>query len=152
MDKKIYPIISIIFTVIVWGLSFLSIKVTVEIIAPMTLGLIRFLIASILLGVIVLFRKENLKLNKKDLPIMILSGFLGITIYFYFENNGIKTMKASSASLVIGTIPIVTYILDSIIYKTKITLFKVISIIISFIGVYLLVSNVSDSGTSTLKG
>lgn len=152
MDKKILPLVSIIFTVIIWGLSFLSIKIVVAIIAPMTLALIRFFIATILLFGIVLFKKENIKIAIKDIPIMVICGFVGITIYFYFENNGIKNLKASSASLIIATIPIFTIILDSIIYKSRITFLKVISILISFMGVYLLVIKASDSGINNPKG
>lgn len=154
MKNKILPTIGIIFTVILWGLSFLSIKVAIEVIPPMTLGLLRFIIASVLLIIVVKVKNEKLKLEKKDIPLIFIAGFIGVTVYFYFENNGIKLMKASTASLVIATIPIFTLIFDSIIFKSKLSAMKVFSVIISFVGVFLLVkaSTTTSDGSNTLLG
>jgi len=131
---------SMIFTVIVWGLSFLSIKVVIDIIPPMTLGLVRFIIASVFLFAVLKFKEPNTKVNKKDLPLMAIAGFIGVTVYFFFENNGIKLMPASTASLIIATIPIFTFIFESIVFKTKLTKWKILSVFISFIGVFFIVN------------
>ncbi|WP_425448467.1 DMT family transporter [Dethiothermospora halolimnae] len=140
-DKKVLPILSMLFTVIVWGLSFLSIKVVIDIIPPVTLGFLRFAIASVLLLFVVKLKGASTKLDSKDIPFVILSGFTGITLYFIFENNGVKELPASTASLIIATIPIVTLITDTIVLKTKLTRLKLISVLISFIGVYFIVGS-----------
>ena len=116
-QQGILPIISLLFTVIVWGLSFLSIKVAIDVIPPMTLGLVRFVIASMFLFAVFKIKEPNTKVNKKDLPLMATAGLIGVTIYFFFENNGIKLMPASTASLIIATIPIFTFIFEAIVFS-----------------------------------
>ncbi|WP_066502599.1 DMT family transporter [Abyssisolibacter fermentans] len=138
-NNKALATLGIISVVLMWGVSFLCIKVSVVVVQPMTLGFIRFFIASILLALIVKIKCPNEKLEKKDVKYMMAAGFIGVTLYFYFENNGVKLLPASSASLIIALIPIFTLIFDTIFFKTRITLVHGISVIVSLIGVYLLV-------------
>lgn len=154
--KNVLPILTIIFTVILWGLSFLSIKVAIQVVPPMMLGLMRFVIATVFLAVVIRLKEPGTKLKKKDIPLMALTGFLGVTLYFYFENNGVKLLEASTASLIIATIPIFTLIFESIVYRTKLTEKKILGVLISFVGVYFIVdANIgelvsSDEGTGYL--
>lgn len=138
--QELLPIISVIFTVFVWGLSFLSIKVAIDVIPPMTLGLVRFVIASVFLFAVFKIKEPSTKVNKKDLPLMAIAGLIGVTIYFFFENNGVKLLPASTASLIIATIPIFTFISETIIFKTRLTKLKMLSVFISFIGVFFIVN------------
>lgn len=92
-------------------------------------------------------------MNKKDIPILALSGFIGVSAYFYFANNGIQYISASSASIVIAAIPIFTLIAEIIFLKAELTKKKIISVAVSFLGVYLIVG-FSSGGASegSLKG
>lgn len=138
-NRKFLPTVALLFTILIWGMSFLSIKLAVEIIPPMTLGLVRFVIASILLSIVVRIVEPNAKVNKKDMPMLALAGFIGVTLYFFFENNGIKLIQASTASIVIATIPIFTIIFEAIVFKTRLTKMKILSVVVSFLGVFLVV-------------
>ncbi len=138
-NKNLLPIILMLISVILWGLSFISIDVVVEVIPPITLGFSRFVVASILLFITKRIKEKETKMSKKDVPLFAVVGFLGVTLYFIFENNGIKFLDASTASLIIATIPIFSLISESIIYKVKITKLKLISILLSFIGVYFVI-------------
>ncbi|MBB6215265.1 drug/metabolite transporter (DMT)-like permease [Anaerosolibacter carboniphilus] len=133
--------ISIIFTALIWGLSFLSIKVTIAVFPPMTLAFIRFVMASIIIGAIFKIKEKDTRLAREDRFLMVMAGFLGITVYFYFENNGVKFISASNASMIIAAIPIFTLIFEAIVFKTRLTLQQGISVLISFLGVYLIVGN-----------
>ncbi|WDV47492.1 DMT family transporter [Clostridiaceae bacterium M8S5] len=144
-NNKTLATIGIILVILAWGISFLSIKVVVEIVQPMTLGFIRFFIATILLYFVVKIKCPNEKLQKKDYVNMMLAGFIGVTLYFYFENNGIKILPPSSASLIIALIPIFTLIFDAIIFRTRITIIQIISVVLSLAGIYYLVGvNITD--------
>lgn len=147
--NKTLPLVAIIVTSIIWGLSFLSIKVTVDVLPPMTLALTRFLIGSVVLSFIYMFKEKDKKLNKEDIPMLALSGFIGVSVYFYFENNGVKLISASSASMIIAAIPIFTLIAEIIVFKEKLTMKKIISVIISFLGVYLIVGFISETSSAS---
>jgi len=143
---------AIIFTTILWGLSFVSIKITVAVIPPMTLALLRFLIASGILLFLLKKVEPSARLNRKDIPSMAVSGLLGVTAYYYFQNNGVKMTTASAASMIIAIIPILTLIGDFLIFKTKLSLVKMLSVILSLGGVYLIVSAAPPGSQDSLIG
>ncbi len=138
-DKRILSSIAMIATVIIWGLSFISIKVTLNVFPPMTLAVLRFLIAIILLMVILRIKEPGAKINKKDIPMMAMAGFVGVTLYYAFENHGVNLISASAASMIIATIPVFSLIAESFILKTKLTLSKIAGVIFSVVGVYFIV-------------
>lgn len=149
--SKAVPHLACIATMIIWGLSFVSIDYCLTVIRPMSLAFVRFLIATILLFVITRFSKSFEKIQKKDIFLMALSGVVGISIYFYFENNGILMTDPSIASLLLATIPLFTLISDVIIFKEKLTIRKWIGIFVSIVGVVLIIG-VNFGGGSTFKG
>lgn len=128
---------------ILWGMSFLSTKVTVSVLSPMGLAITRFTIASVILLVLLKIREPGSKLAPKDIFRMAVSGVMGITVYFYFQNNGIKYTTAATASIIVATIPAFTVISDFIFFGNRLTLAKIIGVSLSFFGVYLIVR---DSG------
>jgi drug/metabolite transporter (DMT)-like permease len=99
-------------TAIIWGLSFLSIKVAVTVVPPMSLGLARFVIATILFMLFFAAKRSLPRLALRDLPLMAGSGLIGVTLYFAGENNGIMLLSASESSIIVGTIPVLTVLAD----------------------------------------
>ncbi len=136
--NRALPFAAITFVMIVWGLSFLSIKVSVAVLGPMTLALSRFLIASIMLLAILKIKEPDAKLNRADLPLMAFSGVIGITLYFFFENNGVRLSTASTASIIIATIPVLAVLADFIFCGSRITWPKALGVVLSFLGIYLI--------------
>jgi len=115
IERRKAALISIIACVLVWGFSFISIKESLPVFPPMTLGAVRFVIA-----IVVLFLMYRLstdwrsagKTLKTDLPLLIGSGMAGVTFYFFFENNGVARVTASEASIITASIPVLTMIAD----------------------------------------
>jgi len=112
MSKRQWALAAIIACVLFWGFSFISIKVTVAVFPPMSLGMLRFALAIVFLYFIKrkLAPKEKLKL--RDIPLLFAAGFIGVTLYFFCENNGVALVSASEASIAIGSIPVLTMIAD----------------------------------------
>ncbi|MGB3367700.1 MAG: DMT family transporter, partial [Acidaminobacteraceae bacterium] len=122
MDKKRkLGITAMIITVIIWGISFINIRVAVMVLPAMTLGFIRFFIATVIMFIIMIKTKTSFKIHKEDRLSFIIAGSVGITAYFFFENNGVKYTTASVASLMIAAIPVFAIITESIVYKVRIT-------------------------------
>ncbi len=155
MNKSgLLPVVAVTFTSVIWGLSFLSIKVSVMVIPPMTLALARFVIASFILLAMLRILEPGSKLDKKDVPALSAAGIIGITLYFFFENNGVKLTTASVASIIIATIPIMSMLSDYIFFKVPLYPYKVMCVILSVAGVYLVVgANMAGSdGRGNLAG
>lgn len=123
-----------------WGLSFVSIKVSVAVIPPLTLGLIRFTLATGLLFFLKTFLAPGEKIRLQDLPWVGAAGLTGVTVYFFMENNGVLLTSASEASLVVGTIPVATLLVEALILRRPLRLFQILGALLSTLGVWLLVS------------
>lgn len=136
---------------VIWGLTFVSIKTALSALSPMTLALARFVMASLILPLVALVLKQKLAVKWKDVPILAAAGFVGVTIYFYFENNGILRLSASEASLIIGTIPVVTILAERIFLRQRHVGRVYAGIVLSFVGVALIVAG-SAGGSSSLPG
>ncbi len=144
MNNNTKAIIAIVIACFFWGISYMSSKIALTVFTPLTLAFTRFFIASIVLSVLFIFLGKRQKPEIKDLPRFASAGIIGIAIYFTFENNGIKLTSASLASMVIASVPVFGLIGDCIINKAKITTKKVVSVLLSLIGVFLIVTGNSS--------
>ena len=136
---------------LLWGLSFLSIKVSVAVIPPMTLAVARFVVALAVLPLVALAARERLKVEPRDLPILAAGGFLGVTLYFLGENNGVALLTASESSLVIATIPVLTMLADRLFAGTRLGWRAYLGAALSLAGVALVAAR-SPGGSSSLAG
>ena len=142
----IIALILLILAIIMWGISFISIKITLEVFPPLSLAFYRFVITSVVLYPIMKRLAPKEKLLKKDMPLMAAAGIIGITIYFYFENNGILRISPSAASVIIAFMPVVATFGEIVFLKKKPKLTAAIGIILSIFGVYLVIGGDLSSG------
>lgn len=154
LSDKTLANLAMLFTVVCWGISFISIKIVVSEIPPITTACIRFLITSIFLFWALKKIEPTHQIKKNIMPKLALGGFLGITLYFCCENTGIKLTTASNASLITSLVPILAIGLDIVFFKSKISLSKICGIIIALIGTYLIItaSGNVDFSSDNFKG
>jgi drug/metabolite transporter (DMT)-like permease len=110
---------TIICCVLFWGFSFVSTKIAIVVFPPMSLGMLRFAIALIFLYFIKLKLAPSEKLRVRDIPMLCAAGLFGVTLYFFFENNGIALVSASEASIAVSSIPVLIMITEWISGKIK---------------------------------
>jgi drug/metabolite transporter (DMT)-like permease len=132
-------------TALIWGLSFISIKTAVGEIPPMTLGLARFVVAVAILPLIALGMKQKLAVSWSDLPLLFLGGMVGYTLYFLGENNGVKLLTSSEASILIGTIPVLTMLAERIFLRTRLPARAYFGAALSLAGVVLIVARTGEA-------
>jgi drug/metabolite transporter (DMT)-like permease len=113
MNKQHKALAAVVACVLFWGLSFISIKIAVAVLPPMTLGAIRFALAVIILFLIKRKIAPEEKIQKKDIPLLAGAGITGVTLYFFFENNGVSLIPASEAAIFVGAIPVITMISEA---------------------------------------
>lgn len=124
---------AVIATVVLWASSFVGIRAALGAYSPTHLALLRFLVAALaLLAYAITQRVPRPKL--KDLPMIALSGGIGITIYNLALNAGEQTITAGAASLLVNTVPIWTAILASIFLKETCSWQSWLGIATSFTG------------------
>ncbi|MDW7667911.1 MAG: DMT family transporter [Bacillota bacterium] len=130
---------SILATVLIWGISFISTKASLDYFNPISLAFWRFFLAVIALYIIKKNKYPKVRMDKEDRKIFFAGGISGVFLYFMFENYGMEYLTASTASILIAVIPVLTMISETIINKEKVSVKKIISVTLSVIGVILIV-------------
>ncbi len=135
MKKRVLLAYSL--TILLWGSAFPAIKVGLQSYSPQHLAVLRLLIGAV--GLIIFAVMRGIRLpDKKDVPIILLLGFLGFTVYHTALNFGEKDVSAGVASLLVSTTPIFSAILSVVFLKERLTKLGWIGSIIAFIGVALI--------------
>ncbi len=132
-DFHLYAIITIIF----WSLAYVLTRLALQYFTPFSLGFLRYFIASCTLLIVAMLTKMKLP-HIKDLPCFMLAGALGFFFYMITFNLGQKTVTASTGSIVISTVPVLTALISRIIYGEKLRYFQWMAIVIEFVGVVVL--------------
>lgn len=134
------PLLAIICVNFIWGFDFIAIEYMMDYMSPAVFTLSRLIIGSVILTVCVLIFRKGLHIRREDMPRIFISGAVGMAIYFTVENLGTGLTSASFSSLIMATVPIFGMIGDRIFFGNKITPLKILCILASILGVYLLVS------------
>lgn len=135
IDRK--TALALFITLLLWASAFAGIRAGLKSYEPGNLALLRFLIASAFLVIYGSYKKVKLP-EKKDLPMILLIGFLSVTVYHALLSYGEVTVTAGAASLIIASGPIFTALLASSILGEKLKTWGWIGISISFFGVALI--------------
>ena len=137
--SKIKGYLALLAVTIFWGSSFVSSKLVLETIPPMSLAFFRYLFAFITLFTFFIIFEKDKKLNKQDYKHLVLSSGIGIFIYFIGEYNALNYISASTASIIVSLLPVFMLVTNFFVFKDKITLFKVGVIVLTLIGVVMVV-------------
>ncbi len=98
-----------LFTITVWGTTFVATKTLLNHYDALQIMLMRFFIAWVVL--LLLTRKiERPKGVKEELGIFALS-LSGITLYYYFENTALTYTLAANVSIILAAAPVFTAVL-----------------------------------------
>ncbi|MFA7196451.1 MAG: DMT family transporter [Anaerovoracaceae bacterium] len=124
-------------TVLFWSLSYVFTRLALDSFSALSIGFLRYFFASCALAIVALSTKMKCP-RRKDLPWFIASGSLGFFLYMIGFNLGLTTVTASTGSVVIATVPVMTALLASFFYKETLRTYQWMAILIEFVGVAVL--------------
>jgi drug/metabolite transporter (DMT)-like permease len=101
-DPKILVIVASIASVLLWASAFPAIRIALEAYTPAEVALLRYIVASVALIVYAIINRISLP-RLQDLPLIVLCGFTGITVYNFMLNAGQVTVSAGVASFIISS-------------------------------------------------
>ena len=134
------PFLAIITVNFLWGLDFIAIEYMMDYMSPAIFTLTRLAICAAVLVVMCFKFKGGINIKKEDRFRIAIAGAVGMALYFSIENLGTGLTSASFSSLIMATVPVFGMIGDRLLFGNRITPIKVICIIASIAGVWLLVS------------
>ena len=142
VSNIVYPILAFTF----WGTQFVATRYTTDYLSITTIGFFRFLIAVIPLYIILKRRYSTIKIKKKDYKYFFFIGLLGYYLNIDFNIAGIKYAGASLGALVTMLNPFLISILAAFVLKEKLTIKKIICLIMTISGVYIVLLDNVEAG------
>lgn len=121
----------------IWGGVYVVSKVVLEEIPPFTLLIIRFAIASVVLGVFVVARREFIA--KQDFPMIMAIAFVGVTISIGAQFLGTKLSTAHMGALITAASPAFIALFAVWLLKERIHKLQLAGILLATIGVLIVI-------------
>lgn len=152
-STKAFQYLQILLAVIFWGTSFVATKTLLYELKPVTIIILRLILASLLLSAIAIFTKRSFAVNLKN-HLWILFLALVAVFHLWIQVTGLQYTTASNTGWIIGTAPIFMAILGLIFYKERISIFQITGILIAIAGLLLLIGkgNIFNIGLIQNKG
>lgn len=146
-DKNGMGHLAALFTIVVWGTTFISTKVLLRNFQPVEILIIRFVIGYILLF---LAKPGLIRLtDRKQEWVFAAAGLCGICLYYLLENIALTYTLASNVGVIISAAPFFTAILSKIFLKEdghmRVSFF--LGFAVAIVGICMM----SFSGSETLK-
>lgn len=124
-------------TIFFWSLAYVFTQLGLECFSAFSLGFLRYLVASAALVVVAIVMK--LKPPKaRDIPLFIAAGASGFFLYMITFNHGAGLVTAATGSVVMATVPLITALFASFVYREKLTALQWTAIALEFVGVTVL--------------
>ena len=151
MNKKLLSAyLAIIFAMSVWACSFLFTQEALKSFNPITVVTIRMSLATLILGLVGIVTGQLQKIDKADIPLLLIAGFSQPFCYFICEAYGLTMVSATIASVILSTIPLFAPLFAWLLVKEKVLWNNVLGIVISLCGVLMLVIKNDEMKVSAL--
>ena len=141
MDKiKSYGLM--VFATLLFAGAFVAGKVSASSFSPVMTTFLRIGLASLILfPYMVLKEGENWRPSKSELILGLQMGIIGMTFYHMFFFTALKYTSVTNASVINGSMPVITALLAWLFLKEKLTTRKIFYILLAFLGVILTITN-----------
>jgi drug/metabolite transporter (DMT)-like permease len=131
-----------------WGSMYVVSKYILAVIPSFTVLFIRYLLAGTVLWLL-LRRSKPQKIERQDYKYILLVGFLGYFLSTGAQLLGTSLSNASLAALINSLNPIFIMIFAVPVLNEKITLDKLVSVLASIAGVYIIIGGAGEGGEVT---
>ncbi len=129
------PILVWLLLCVVWGTTWIFIKLGLADLPPVSFAAIRFSVACLILFPVLLFQKIEFPHGKKIWTIILITGFLQFFLNYGLLFWGEQHITSGLAAVLQATIPAFGLILARIYVGEQITGLKIISILLGLLGV-----------------
>lgn len=149
--KKIVPYIAVVVAMLLWAGAGIAVKEALIVFTPLTLIVLRFSLAVLLMAIVGGLCKNNdilglQRVDKKHLPLFVLGGLFQPFLYFIFETYTYQSFASPTiAEAMLSTQPIMAPLFAWLLLREGITKNNILGIIVSTVGMLLLLLVGSDN-------
>ena len=116
-NRKSAGHLAALFTIIIWGTTFISTKVLLVDFKPVEILFFRFVMGFVALLFVCPHRMKGV--NRKQEMTFVLAGMCGICLYYLLENIALTYTMASNVGVIISAAPFFTAILSRLFLKSE---------------------------------
>ncbi len=131
----------------IWGGMYVVSKVVLQVIAPLELVWLRFVVALVVLAVIGGVTRQSWRLRRRDIGLVLAIGVIGYVASIWAQFLGTQLSSAQMGSLITSATPAFMVVFARLLLGERITGKKALSVALATFGVLLIVGlgNVSPS-------
>lgn len=144
-------ILAMAFVVVCWGYSPTGIHIGLQAYDPVHLALLRFLLASVFMAVVAVFRGIHLP-TLRDLPLMFALGFFAVSLHHVAINFGQQGVSAGASSVLAQSTPLFSTLLARFVFKDRVSLWRWGCVFLGLIGVVIVVAGDHGLGSIDAHG
>lgn len=148
--KRLIPYLAVVTAMLIWAGAGIAVKEALIVFSPLTLIVLRFTLAVLLMLLVgLVFRRNDILglqlVAKHDIPLFLLGGLFQPFLYFIFETYTYQSFASPTiAEAMLSTQPVFAPIFAFVLLRERITLNNILGIILSTIGMLLLLLVGSD--------
>jgi drug/metabolite transporter (DMT)-like permease len=144
-------ILAMVFVIGCWGYSPTGIHVGLQAYEPGHLALLRFLLASLLMALIALFKGIRLP-QTRDVPLLFALGFFAVSLHHVALNIGQQGISAGASSVLAQSSPLFSTLLARFVFKDRVSIWRWGCVLLGFVGVVTVVSGDRGLGAIDAHG
>jgi drug/metabolite transporter (DMT)-like permease len=140
---------------LIWGANFSVVKYAVSELPPLAFNALRFGGASLLILFLSWLVEKDLRVARRDWPLLVLTAFFANSVYQILFIQGIARTRASHSSLILATTPIWVALFGVLSHSEKLSRRNILGILLAFAGLCLLIGGGGSElslGVQTLTG
>ena len=117
-----------------WAISFISIKIALQEVSPVTLIVLRYGMGWLILGAAAWLQGDFRRLRRSDLPGMAALGAVGVAIHQFLQVYGQASADASAAAFLASTAPAFIILLGVVFLRERLTIWQALGVLLATAG------------------
>jgi drug/metabolite transporter (DMT)-like permease len=117
-----------------WAISFISIKIALDEVSPITLIILRYGMGWLILGTTTWLQGGFSQLRRNDLPRMFALGAVGVTLHQFLQVYGQASADASAAAFLASTAPAFMILMGAIFLRERLHFGQILGVLLATTG------------------
>ena len=140
--KNLYVYLLLLLVAISWGSEWVVVKNLTDEMSFVLIATGRFVLAALIfLPVAVWLHLKGERIERKDIPELLLLGIFGAALLYMLQDSGISMTKVINSSLMVIFNPAMTLLLSAFFLKERVDAKKIMAIFVAFLGAFLVITN-----------
>ena len=127
--------------IIIWGVEFAVSSDALNIYDSISLVFAKYVVGLVTMGTVMVVTKQSWRLRRKDIPVLIVCALAGPVLYFQCEYAAIGLMPVANITIMLAFLPVVTVLLERVMFGRRITAKLMIGIFACIIGIVITVGS-----------